>query len=99
MNIPNSGPISPDSSANTARAMRDAVAGAANARDGAAPAEAEQAARDSVELSAEGQALAQAAALSPERVAEIRQKVLQGAYDTADVVDAVAKRILQSGDL
>jgi anti-sigma28 factor (negative regulator of flagellin synthesis) len=35
----------------------------------------------------------------PERVAELRTKVLNGAYNTLDVVDQVARRILLRGDL
>jgi hypothetical protein len=37
--------------------------------------------------------------LDPERTAELRRKVLEGAYNTLDVVDQVARRILQRGDL
>jgi negative regulator of flagellin synthesis FlgM len=39
------------------------------------------------------------AALSPERIAEIRKRVLEGAYDSAEVVDAIARRIVDRGDL
>lgn len=35
----------------------------------------------------------------PERVAELRTKVLTGAYNTLDVVDQVARRMLSRGDL
>ncbi|MCZ8203891.1 flagellar biosynthesis anti-sigma factor FlgM [Gemmatimonas sp.] len=35
----------------------------------------------------------------PERVAELRQRVLSGAYNTLDVVDQVARRMLTRGDL
>jgi hypothetical protein len=38
-------------------------------------------------------------ALSAERIAEIRQRVLDGAYNSLSVVDEVARRILGSGDL
>lgn len=60
---------------------------------------------DSVELSDSGRSLAkrlnveQRAELDPERTAELRRKVLEGAYNTLDVVDQVARRILQRGDL
>jgi hypothetical protein len=37
--------------------------------------------------------------LEPDRVAELRNKVLTGAYNTLDVVDQVARRILTRGDL
>ena len=36
---------------------------------------------------------------NPERVTELRQKVLSGAYNTLDMVDQVARRILTRGDL
>ncbi|MFI5231590.1 MAG: hypothetical protein ACHQSE_03655 [Gemmatimonadales bacterium] len=55
--------------------------------------------RDSVELSAEGIARAKDATLTDQRIAQIRQNVLQGAYDSAHVVDQVAKKILASGDV
>jgi negative regulator of flagellin synthesis FlgM len=55
--------------------------------------------RDSVEISAEGLARSRSAALSDQRVAQIRQNVLQGAYDSAHVVDQVARKILASGDV
>lgn len=55
--------------------------------------------RDAVDVSAEGHALAREAALTPDRIADVRQRILQGAYDQANVVDAVVRRILQSGDL
>ncbi|MEP6999255.1 MAG: hypothetical protein ABI969_02170 [bacterium] len=37
--------------------------------------------------------------LSPERTAQIRQRVLDGAYNSQSVIDQVARRILASGDL
>jgi hypothetical protein len=55
--------------------------------------------RDSVELSAEGLARAKDATLTDQRIAQIRQNVLQGAYDSSHVVDQVAKNILASGDV
>lgn len=57
---------------------------------------------DSVQISAEGrrmQAQQQGDSLEPDRVAELRNKVLTGAYNTLDVVDQVARRILTRGDL
>lgn len=57
---------------------------------------------DSVQISPEARAMAAKAeggTLSPERVAEIRQKILQGAYDSTEVLQTVARRILGSGDL
>ena len=40
-----------------------------------------------------------AAELDPERAAEIRRRVLEGAYDSLDVVDTIARRILERGDV
>ncbi len=60
---------------------------------------------DSVQFSESGKTMArklqseQRDALDPERTAELRRKVLTGAYNTLDVVDQVARRILQRGDL
>ena len=60
---------------------------------------------DSVQISSAGRSLSdrvekeQQADLAPERVAELRNKVLTGAYNTLDVVDQVARRILSRGDL
>ncbi len=55
--------------------------------------------RDRVELSSEGRALARASALDAGRVDAIRQRVLTGAYDNLGVIDQVARRMLQRGDL
>ncbi|MCE2940320.1 MAG: flagellar biosynthesis anti-sigma factor FlgM [Gemmatimonadota bacterium] len=60
------------------------------------------AARDSVSISAEARQLAEHASestLSPERTAEIRRKILDGAYNSAEMAGEVAKRILASGDV
>src|SRR5690606_24987836 len=60
---------------------------------------------DSVQLSENGKSMARKLdaefrdSLDPERTAELRRKVLDGAYNTLDVVDQVARRILQRGDL
>ena len=61
---------------------------------------------DSVAISDAGRALSQSAAstkptasLTPERVADLRKKVLDGAYNSTHVVDAVAKRLLSTGDV
>ncbi len=55
--------------------------------------------RDSVEISDAGRTLAGAQAPSADRTSEIRQRILAGAYDTTQVVDTVARRILQRGDI
>ncbi|HYW32169.1 MAG TPA: flagellar biosynthesis anti-sigma factor FlgM [Gemmatimonas sp.] len=35
----------------------------------------------------------------PDRIAELRSRVLAGAYDSVDAVDALARRLLVCGDL
>ncbi|MDF1506162.1 flagellar biosynthesis anti-sigma factor FlgM [Roseisolibacter sp. H3M3-2] len=70
----------------------------------AAPA-ARAARSDSVQISDAGRALAgteggeRTGSASAERLAELRQKVLEGAYNSVQVVDQVAQRILKSGDV
>ncbi len=58
---------------------------------------------DRVEISDAGRALAAKGAeggeMSAERVAELRQRVLGGAYNSLDVVDQVARRLLDAGDV
>ena len=76
---------------------------------GGAPAPASQgsarpARSDSVQISdAARAALAGTSAaggpLTPERTADIRKKVLEGAYNSLNVVDHVAKRIIERGDV
>jgi hypothetical protein len=39
------------------------------------------------------------AELGPERVTEIRQRILEGAYNSIEVVDEVARRMLERGDI
>jgi hypothetical protein len=59
---------------------------------------------DKVQISDAGRALAaregdSASGLTPARAATIRGRVLSGAYDTLEVVDSVARRLIDSGDL
>lgn len=64
---------------------------------------------DRVQISEAGRALAAQASgapseevraeLSPERVAQIRQRVLEGAYNSVNVVEEVARRMLERGDI
>ncbi len=56
---------------------------------------------DSVQISDAGRRMntEQREALDPDHVAELRQRVLSGAYNTLDVVDQVARRILTRGDI
>ncbi len=61
---------------------------------------------DTVQISDAGRTLATeergvsaSGSLSPERVAELRKRVLEGAYNSTAVVDQVARRILDRGDV
>lgn len=62
---------------------------------------------DKVQISEAGRALsAQASSrtgetreLSQERIAQIRQRVLEGAYNSVGVVEEVARRMLERGDI
>ena len=71
---------------------RSATSGAVSSTSAAGP-------RDSVEISAEGLARSKDSMLTEQRIAQIRQNVLQGAYDSSHVVDEVAAKILASGDV
>lgn len=63
---------------------------------------------DSVQISDAGRALAsqvesagrgEDAGLSPERVDAVRRRILEGAYDSLQVVEETARRMLQSGEI
>ena len=60
---------------------------------------------DKVQISDAGRALAAQAAnpargeLTAERVSEVRERILSGAYDSLEIVDQVARRMLASGDI
>ncbi len=56
---------------------------------------------DRVQISDAGRAKAAEATggLDPQRVTEVRRKVLEGAYNSVNVVDTVARRILEQGDV
>jgi negative regulator of flagellin synthesis FlgM len=45
------------------------------------------------------EASATRAELTPERVSAIREKILKGAYNSIEVVDQVARKMLASGDI
>lgn len=90
--------------------VRDQAPAAAAPVDAGAPAPAAgersaPARTDSVRLSAAGRALAKAdptgehEPLSAERIAELRQKVLDGAYNSLEAAEGIAKSILARGDL
>jgi anti-sigma28 factor (negative regulator of flagellin synthesis) len=64
-----------------------------------APASPVDARSDSVEISDRGRSLIALAETDPDRVAELRRKVYEGAYNSLDLVDQVARRMLNSGDL
>ena len=58
---------------------------------------------DSVQISDAGRALSSGdtsgtSSLTPARVAELRKRVLEGAYNSAHVAGQVAQRILDRGD-
>ena len=60
---------------------------------------------DKVQISDAGRALAAQATssprgeLTPERIAEVRERIFSGAYNSLDVVDQVARKMLASGDI
>jgi hypothetical protein len=58
---------------------------------------------DSVVISDAGRAMSaqdtQVTDLDPRQEAVIRQRIVDGAYDSLEIVDQVARRILESGDL
>jgi anti-sigma28 factor (negative regulator of flagellin synthesis) len=59
--------------------------------------------RDRVEISDAGRAraakLERLSQLDPERVAELRRRILSGAYDADEVVAEVARRLIERGDV
>jgi hypothetical protein len=92
------GPIRPDTASQSANVTeRDSDLGPVPAGPSAVDR------TDKVEISDAGRALAargdQATGLDPARAAVIRGRILSGAYDTLEVVDAVSRRLLDSGDL
>ncbi|MBV9774881.1 MAG: flagellar biosynthesis anti-sigma factor FlgM [Gemmatimonadetes bacterium] len=85
-------------------AVRNAPSAPAHAGSESAPA-AQAGRTDRIELSPEARALAArldepgAEELTPERIAQLRQRIQDGVYDSPELADAVAQRILESGDL
>ncbi len=63
----------------------------------------ERAPQDTVSFSDEARALASGsstrAASSSERVEDVKQRILMGAYNTTEMAGEVAKRILQRGEI
>ena len=91
------GAVRPDA----AREVRPTAGDSANKSNSIAEGIARQ---DRVEISEAGRAKAAEAvnapvAAGPNRLQDIRQRVLQGAYDTDSVVAQVANRILDRGDI
>lgn len=82
----------------------DNAGSSARKQDATQPAAAVQRS-DSVQISDAGRALATQRAegargeLSAEQIGEFRQKILQGAYNSVEVVSEVAQRMLQRGDI
>ena len=80
---------------------------ASNAKKQASESSAAAATRaDSVQISDAGRALASGQVdpttrleLSAERIGEIRERILQGAYSSVEVVEEVARRMLERGDI
>ncbi len=87
------GPVRPDAAQNTRNAPAE---GAQRPKQPTPPAGAAR--TDSVEISDAGRAKI-ASGPNAERLQEIRQRVLQGAYDTDQVVAEVASRIVDRGEL
>lgn len=97
----NSGPVRPETNIRTSQAAETAESDAARSVN---PTPSSTDRSDKVSISDAGRALAardggEAKSLDPARVATIRDRVLSGAYDTLEVVDAVARRLLASGDI
>ena len=71
----------------------------AKAAEGATPV---QRSGDKVQISEAGRELAAKASsgsLTPERISEVRERILSGAYNSLEVVDQVARKMLASGDI
>lgn len=97
VNNGNQGPIRPD----RARDPRPVTPAGSSPAQKATPSRLERV--DRVEISSAGRARAErldpVAPGQADRIAQIRQRVLQGAYDADGVVGEVARRILDRGDL
>ena len=93
-----SGPIRPES---TPASQPGGPDGDANRAVTPAPSSIDRS--DKVSISDAGRALAArdggSDGVDSARSSQIRDRVLNGAYDTLEVVDAVARRLLNSGDL
>jgi negative regulator of flagellin synthesis FlgM len=85
------------------------VGGESASKEGAAQPASAVERSDKVQISDAGRRLAAQAGeasaataspeLTPERIAEFRQKILSGAYNSVEVVEQVARKMLASGDI
>jgi len=75
--------------ANRAAEQQDAGAGERSDLTGAGPNRTDQ-----VEISAEGRALSDVYGLGPTRLAQIHERLDSGAYDTPEVAERIAQRLL-----
>jgi negative regulator of flagellin synthesis FlgM len=96
----NTGPLRPE----TPRTQATDVSDRSSVQPiGSAPSASDRS--DKVQISDAGRALAargdrtSSSSLDPARAQAIRGRILSGAYDTLEVVDAVARRLLDTGDL
>lgn len=99
----NTRPIGPDATTQTANVTQTEPVQPTGAGSPSSGAGGERS--DKVEISDAGRALAArdgvdgSSTVDSTRASEIRGRILSGAYNTLDVVDSVARRILDSGDL
>jgi negative regulator of flagellin synthesis FlgM len=109
MNIHNSKYIIP-LSLETPRTPQSATDAAASSKVQSVPATPSSTDKsDKVQISDAGRALAARAtgdtdavsqsSLDPAKADRVRSRILSGAYDTVEVVDAVARRLLATGDV
>lgn len=101
MNI--DGPNAPLAPPGAARIARDGAPAPAHVRP-ARDAEARPSPRDTVSISDDARRLSAAAADVPERLAadraaQVRERLLSGAYHSVEMAGLVAQRILESGDV
>ncbi len=96
-------PLRPDRGNTSDKVSNDRNGDAAKSPAASSPSSARGS--DSVQISDIARNLAARAAqdtshqINPQRVSELRRKVYEGAYNSLDVVDQVARRILTRGDL
>ena len=95
-------PLRPDRTTSTDSTSANRAGGIAKP---VSPAASVSSRRDTVQISDSARTLAsraesdERAQMDPARVSELRKKVYEGAYNSLDVVDQVARRILTRGDI